>query len=235
MQFHRYPLTSDANPTRPPCCPLFAPKQGLESKRDSRLIAVSPCAARCRREDSNLHSLSGNQVLNLARLPIPPLRREPVSYSGHRKIVKVKTRLEMLASFRWPREGPSPPAQAWPAPAFPPRVKPVQGACLMSRAVSPRTLLAVFLVISLAAVGSLVFVLLGGPFLPDGGGDDDGGLPRAAAQRLRMNNRLQTSVSLPKGIDANTPLKDALEYLSEEYQIPFLIDTPAFEVIGVQR
>src|SRR5436853_2980320 len=29
----------------------------------------------CRREDSNLHSLNGNQVLNLARLPIPPLRR----------------------------------------------------------------------------------------------------------------------------------------------------------------
>src|SRR5262249_29137237 len=29
--------------------------------------------SKCRREDSNLHSLSGNQVLNLARLPIPPL------------------------------------------------------------------------------------------------------------------------------------------------------------------
>jgi hypothetical protein len=28
----------------------------------------------CRREDSNLHSLNGNQVLNLARLPVPPLR-----------------------------------------------------------------------------------------------------------------------------------------------------------------
>ena len=28
----------------------------------------------CRREDSNLHTLYGYQVLNLARLPIPPLR-----------------------------------------------------------------------------------------------------------------------------------------------------------------
>ena len=26
----------------------------------------------CRRKDSNLHSLNGNQVLSLARLPIPP-------------------------------------------------------------------------------------------------------------------------------------------------------------------
>src|SRR5437667_10015678 len=30
----------------------------------------------CRREDSNLHTLNGYQVLNLARLPIPPLRLE---------------------------------------------------------------------------------------------------------------------------------------------------------------
>ena len=29
----------------------------------------------CRRQDLNLHSLVGNQALNLARLPIPPLRR----------------------------------------------------------------------------------------------------------------------------------------------------------------
>src|SRR5438132_12877939 len=35
-----------------------------------------PCALHeCRREDSNLHTLNGYQVLNLARLPIPPLRR----------------------------------------------------------------------------------------------------------------------------------------------------------------
>ena len=33
-----------------------------------------PCL-QCRREDSNLHSLNGNQVLNLARLPVPPLRQ----------------------------------------------------------------------------------------------------------------------------------------------------------------
>ena len=32
-----------------------------------------PCFM-CRREDLNLHSLYGNQLLKLARLPVPPLR-----------------------------------------------------------------------------------------------------------------------------------------------------------------
>src|SRR5262249_51540928 len=50
-------------------------------------FAVSPFVTRCRREDSNLHSLNGNQVLNLARLPVPPLRLgedegEPPSVPG---------------------------------------------------------------------------------------------------------------------------------------------------------
>src|SRR5437879_4810174 len=40
---------------------------------------IAPGFSQCRREDSNLHSLYGNQVLNLARLPIPPLRRGQLS------------------------------------------------------------------------------------------------------------------------------------------------------------
>ncbi len=43
------------------------------------------CAnSRCRREDSNLHTLNGYQVLNLARLPIPPLRQR-TALAGHRE------------------------------------------------------------------------------------------------------------------------------------------------------
>jgi hypothetical protein len=30
---------------------------------------------KCRREDSNLHPVNPDQTLNLARLPIPPLRQ----------------------------------------------------------------------------------------------------------------------------------------------------------------
>jgi hypothetical protein len=38
----------------------------------------------CRRQDLNLHCLNGNQALNLARLPIPPLRPEahPLAYGS---------------------------------------------------------------------------------------------------------------------------------------------------------
>src|SRR5262249_855651 len=37
--------------------------------------AVTPSTIHCRRQDLNLPCLYGNQALNLARLPIPPLRR----------------------------------------------------------------------------------------------------------------------------------------------------------------
>jgi hypothetical protein len=47
-----------------------------------------PCL-QCRREDSNLHTLNGYQVLNLARLPIPPLRLSRSYYSRSRFPVKV--------------------------------------------------------------------------------------------------------------------------------------------------
>lgn len=51
-------------------------KSRAKAKGTHGSFAVSPYAVvRCRREDSNLHSLYGNQVLNLARLPVPPLRR----------------------------------------------------------------------------------------------------------------------------------------------------------------
>src|SRR5205807_10073054 len=54
-------------------------------KKDLHAVGVSPftgACCQCRREDSNLHTLYGYQVLNLARLPIPPLRQaEPVPAS----------------------------------------------------------------------------------------------------------------------------------------------------------
>src|SRR5262245_22240577 len=36
-----------------------------KSHKGSRLVAVTPCASMCRRQDLNLHSLDGNQALNL--------------------------------------------------------------------------------------------------------------------------------------------------------------------------
>lgn len=41
------------------------------TKEGLRLIDVNPYALYCRREDSNLHSLNGNQVLNLKITHLP--------------------------------------------------------------------------------------------------------------------------------------------------------------------
>src|SRR5262249_19572379 len=51
------------------------------TRKGLRRIDVNPYMAKCRREDSNLHSLNGNQVVNLARLPVPPLRQVRLSES----------------------------------------------------------------------------------------------------------------------------------------------------------
>src|SRR6516162_8366928 len=46
----------------------------VKRKKGLRADALSPFASSCRRQDLNLHSHYRNQALNLARLPIPPLR-----------------------------------------------------------------------------------------------------------------------------------------------------------------
>ncbi|TMQ29437.1 MAG: hypothetical protein E6K70_25685, partial [Planctomycetota bacterium] len=45
----------------------------------------------------------------------------------------------------------------------------------------------------------------------------------------RMREKLSKPISLDKAIDKNTPLKDALEFLSDRYDLTILIDTPAFK------
>jgi len=62
-------------------------------------------------------------------------------------------------------------------------------------------------------------------------GEDAAG--RAAANRIK--EKLATPVNLDKGIDANTPLKDALEFLADRYDLTLIIDSKAFEAIGVQK
>ena len=47
--------------------------------------------------------------------------------------------------------------------------------------------------------------------------------------------KLALLASLEKGIDPNTPLKDALDFLSQRYDLTFVVDTKAFEAIGVQK
>src|SRR5262249_32932301 len=48
-----------------------------------------------------------------------------------------------------------------------------------------------------------------------------------------LRDKLAKPVILNKGIDANTPLKDALEFLGDRYELAIRIDTKAFRAAGV--
>lgn len=56
---------------------------------------------------------------------------------------------------------------------------------------------------------------------------------KRAADKIKA--KLSQPVNLDKGIDANTPLKDALEFLADRYDLTLIIDSKAFEAIGVQK
>src|SRR5438128_10775704 len=47
-----------------------------------------------------------------------------------------------------------------------------------------------------------------------------------AAKALR--ERLSKPVTLEKGIEANTPLREALQFISDRYDVTILVDTQAF-------
>jgi hypothetical protein len=51
---------------------------------------------------------------------------------------------------------------------------------------------------------------------------------RLAAACKQLRAKLTQPISLEKGIDSNTPLKDAVEFLSDRYEIPLLVNEAAF-------
>jgi tetratricopeptide (TPR) repeat protein len=53
--------------------------------------------------------------------------------------------------------------------------------------------------------------------------------PVTLRKMREMREKLNKTVDLEKGIEANTPLKDALEFLSDRYQITILVDSAAFK------
>jgi hypothetical protein len=59
--------------------------------------------------------------------------------------------------------------------------------------------------------------------------DDD---PETMRSIKRLKEKLSKPISLDRGIDANTPLKDALEFLTDRYDITILVDTNAFKAEG---
>jgi len=61
--------------------------------------------------------------------------------------------------------------------------------------------------------------------------ENKAGTNRGKALRARLNQ----PITLENGIDANTPLKDALDFLGEQAKVQFLIDSNAFAAIGIQK
>ena len=50
----------------------------------------------------------------------------------------------------------------------------------------------------------------------------------------QMAHKLSLPISMEGGIDANTPLNDALEFLSQRYEVPILVNTAAFKKAGTE-
>jgi hypothetical protein len=51
----------------------------------------------------------------------------------------------------------------------------------------------------------------------------------------RLHEKLNKPVSLDKGIDKNTPVKDALEFLSDRYDLTIMIKESAFKADGISE
>jgi tetratricopeptide (TPR) repeat protein len=50
-----------------------------------------------------------------------------------------------------------------------------------------------------------------------------------------LREKLSEEITLPKGFDANTPLKDALEYLTDRFDLTIILDNRAFEEESPKR
>jgi RNA polymerase sigma factor (sigma-70 family) len=55
------------------------------------------------------------------------------------------------------------------------------------------------------------------------------------AKIVEIRNKMAQRINLEFGIDSNTPLKDALEFLADRHNFKFVVDTGSFEAIGVQK
>jgi hypothetical protein len=90
--------------------------------------------------------------------------------------------------------------------------------------------------VGLAAVVACLVLVLGGVSAALGSGDPDppvvyhGDVPNRS-----LREKLAQPITLDKGIGPSTTLKDTLEFLSETYGVPIIVDSLAFASIGVQK
>lgn len=105
----------------------------------------------------------------------------------------------------------------------------------MPRSVLPYSLFVVFGAVALAALVSCLLLVFVGVPPAWGGGEPVAQSSRPGGAGAELRQKLSKPVNLEKGIDANTPLKDVLEFLAERYDLNIVVDAHAFNAIGVQK
>jgi len=106
----------------------------------------------------------------------------------------------------------------------------------MPRSFVPGGLLTVLGIIGLGAVAACLVVVLGGAPLWGAAQDVAGAREVRQSPKVKeLRARLDQPIALDSGIPAGSGLKDALDYLSEKHGVTFIIDTPAFALIGVPQ
>jgi hypothetical protein len=100
----------------------------------------------------------------------------------------------------------------------------------------PSSLLVAFGAIALAAVVSCLLIGFGGVPFALGGPDSDASATREKSGLAHdLREKLAQPITLERGIDSNTPLQDALEFLGERYDFAIVVDHKAFAAIGLDK
>jgi hypothetical protein len=93
-------------------------------------------------------------------------------------------------------------------------------------------------VVSVAAIGLSAGLWHGQAAVPDNTAPKDTALAKNKNDSDRLpalRAKLLERVDLPQGLAANTPLKDALDFIEETYGVPITLDEEAFKDIEVQK
>jgi hypothetical protein len=98
----------------------------------------------------------------------------------------------------------------------------------------PVSFVVAFGAVGLGALVSCLIMVFGSPSLA-GGPELAPVLYQESGPAHKLREKLESKVTLEKGIGPSATLNDALDFLSDRYDVNIIIDTQAFTAIGVQK
>lgn len=104
----------------------------------------------------------------------------------------------------------------------------------MSRSAMPVSFVVVFGAIGLAALVSCLVMVFSGSSLA-GGPEPAPFFYHESGSAHELREKLARPITLDKGIGPSATLNDALEFLSDRYELTIIVDANAFTQIGVQK